>query len=174
LDDCAAAVQWVAANRPELGVSHLIVSGESGGGNLTLAVAHKSKRDGCLAQIAGVYALCPFISNRWLEQPDELPSLTENEDYLASNLAMALIGSVCIRQAGSSGDVADPEKATGLSHAVEHVERVIDCPYPPGPAADLGLLHRRHVGSSSHALRSLAGSEESSCLAETLFGSMAK
>ena len=36
LNDCAAAVQWVAANRAELGISHLIVSGESGGGNLTL------------------------------------------------------------------------------------------------------------------------------------------
>lgn len=94
LDDCAAAVQWVAANREQLGVSHLIVSGESGGGNLTLAVPHKAKRDGWLSEIAGVYALCPYISNRWLEQPDDLPSLTENEDYFFSNLALALIGSI--------------------------------------------------------------------------------
>ena len=35
LNDCAAAIRWVAANRADLGVSHLIVSGESGGGNLT-------------------------------------------------------------------------------------------------------------------------------------------
>ena len=60
LDDCAAAVQWVAANREQLGVSHLIVSGESGGGNLTLAVPHKAKRDGRLSEIAGVYALCSY------------------------------------------------------------------------------------------------------------------
>ena len=88
------AIQWVAANRKELGVSHLIVSGESGGGNLTLAVAHKAKRDGWLPEIAGIYAQCPFISNRWLEQPDELPSLKENEDYFFSRLGLALIGSI--------------------------------------------------------------------------------
>ena len=32
LNDCAAAIRWVAANREDLGVSQLIVSGESGGG----------------------------------------------------------------------------------------------------------------------------------------------
>ena len=36
LNDCAAGARWVWANRSDLGVSHLIVSGESGGGNLTL------------------------------------------------------------------------------------------------------------------------------------------
>lgn len=46
LSDCAAGVRWVWANRGDLGVSHLIVSGESGGGNLTLTVAHKAKREG--------------------------------------------------------------------------------------------------------------------------------
>ena len=33
LNDCASGVRWVAAHRAELGVSHLIVSGESGGGD---------------------------------------------------------------------------------------------------------------------------------------------
>ena len=31
LNECVAAVQWITASRSELGVSHLIVSGESGG-----------------------------------------------------------------------------------------------------------------------------------------------
>ena len=53
LNDCAAAVRWVFANRELLGVTHLIVSGESGGGNLTLAVTHKAKREGWLHEIAG-------------------------------------------------------------------------------------------------------------------------
>jgi len=44
LNDCAAAVRWVFANRAQLGITHLIVSGESGGGNLTLTVMHKAKR----------------------------------------------------------------------------------------------------------------------------------
>src|SRR6476620_2972825 len=46
LNDCATGVRWTYANRSDLGVSHLIVGGESGGGNLTLAVPHKAKREG--------------------------------------------------------------------------------------------------------------------------------
>ena len=34
-------------------MSHLIVSGESGGGNLTLTVVHKANREGWLTEIAG-------------------------------------------------------------------------------------------------------------------------
>jgi acetyl esterase len=94
LDDCAAAIRWVSANRHDLGVSDLIVSGESGGGNLSLTVAHKAKRDGWLREIVGVYAQCPFISNRWLEQPDDLPSLQENDGYFISGQHGALFSSV--------------------------------------------------------------------------------
>ena len=94
LNDCAAAVRWVAANRAELGISHLIVSGESGGGNLTLTIAHKAKREGWVNEIAGLYAQCPMISNRWLEEADDLPSLKENDGYLISCLVLALLGSL--------------------------------------------------------------------------------
>ena len=71
-----------------------MVSGESGGGNLTLAVAHKAKREAWLHEIAGVYAQCPYISNRYLEQPDDLPSLKENDGYIFNSMEMAVIGSV--------------------------------------------------------------------------------
>jgi acetyl esterase/lipase len=94
LDDCAAAVRWTAAHTDELGISHVIVSGESGGGNLTLTVALKAKREGWIGEIAGVYAQCPYISNRWLEDTDELPSLRENDQYFISRLQLALLGSV--------------------------------------------------------------------------------
>jgi acetyl esterase len=94
LNDCAAAIRWVSANRKDLGVSQLIVSGESGGGNLSLTVAHKANREGWLHEIAGVYAQCPFISNRWLEQPDDLPSLKENDGYFLSCHLLAVFGSV--------------------------------------------------------------------------------
>ena len=50
-------------NRSQLGISTLIVSGESGGGNLSLATTLKAKRDGLLGHIDGVYAMCPYISN---------------------------------------------------------------------------------------------------------------
>ena len=94
LNDCASAVQWVAANRADLGVGKLVVSGESGGGNLTLAVTLKAKRDGWLSEIAGAYAQCPYLSNRWEEQPDELPSLKENDGYFISCQQAMLLGTL--------------------------------------------------------------------------------
>ena len=62
LNDCASAAQWVIANREALGVSTVIISGESGGGNLSIATALKAKRDGWIDGIGGVYAQCPYIS----------------------------------------------------------------------------------------------------------------
>jgi acetyl esterase len=94
LNDCASAVRWVSANQRDLGVSHLIVNGESGGGNLTLTVAHKAKREGWLHQIAGFYANCPFISNHWYEPPDDLPSLRECDGYFISLQQAQILGSI--------------------------------------------------------------------------------
>lgn len=81
LNDCSSGLQWLFDNKDRLGVSKIVVSGESGGGNLTLATTLKAKRDGRLAQIAGVYALCPYISNAYAVKAPELPSLYENDDY---------------------------------------------------------------------------------------------
>ena len=94
LNDCAAGARWVWANRSDLGVSHLIVSGESGGGNLTLTVAHKAKREGWLDEIAGFYAQCPFISNLWNEAPDNLPSLRESDGYFINRQQLAVMGTL--------------------------------------------------------------------------------
>jgi acetyl esterase len=56
--------------------ARIIVSGESGGGNLALAVGLKLNRDGEIDLIKGLYALCPYIAGRW---PDErFPSSVEN------------------------------------------------------------------------------------------------
>jgi acetyl esterase/lipase len=93
-NDCAAAIRWVHAHADDLGISHLIVGGESGGGNLSLTVTHKAKREGWLDEIAGVYAQCPYISDRWLDYPDDLPSLRENDGYFISCQQAALLGSI--------------------------------------------------------------------------------
>ena len=82
LNDCMSGLQWVHENRAALGIAKMIVSGESGGGNLALAVGLKAKQDGKLEQIDGIYALCPFISNAWGQPPRELPSLYECEGYV--------------------------------------------------------------------------------------------
>lgn len=81
LNDCASAAQWVIANRDDLGVSKVVMSGESGGGNLSIATALKAKQEGWIGDIAGVYAQCPYISNAYAEPSAELTSLFENDDY---------------------------------------------------------------------------------------------
>ena len=81
LNDCSAALRWVADNKARLGVSKIVVSGESGGGNLTLATTLKAKQDGRLADIDGVYAQCPYISGVYANPLAELPSLFENDGY---------------------------------------------------------------------------------------------
>lgn len=81
LNDCASAAQWVVANRAALGVSKIVMSGESGGGNLSLATALKAKAEGWIGDIAGVYAQCPYISGQYAKPPLELTSLHENDGY---------------------------------------------------------------------------------------------
>ncbi len=87
LNDCLSALKWVHAHRSELGMSKILVSGESGGGNLSLATALKARDEGLLHMIDGVYAQCPYISGAYANPPANLPSLHENEGYfLASDL----------------------------------------------------------------------------------------
>jgi acetyl esterase/lipase len=43
--DCAAATEWVGNHKADLSASNVVVSGESGGRNLALAVALKAKKD---------------------------------------------------------------------------------------------------------------------------------
>ena len=94
IDDFASALRWTYANRSDLGISHLITCGESGGGNLALTTLHKAKREGWLNEVAGAYAQCPLVSGRWYEQPDDFPSLKENDGYFLTREIMGLAGSV--------------------------------------------------------------------------------
>lgn len=82
LNDCVSGLHWVVSHAGELGVdaARLIVAGESGGGNLTLATGLKLKRDGDLHLVKGLYALCPYIAGQW-PSPDS-PSSVENEGIL--------------------------------------------------------------------------------------------
>ncbi len=82
LNDCVAGLKWVHAHGAELGVDpdHIVVAGESGGGNLTLATGLKLKADGDLGLIRGLYALCPYIAGSWPQ--DRFPSSVENNGIL--------------------------------------------------------------------------------------------
>jgi acetyl esterase len=94
LNDCASGVQWVDQNRTALGVSKIIVSGESGGGNLCLATALKANQEGWMSKIDGIYAQCPYISNAWTEKSTDLPSLFENDNYLINVESMGALAKV--------------------------------------------------------------------------------
>jgi acetyl esterase len=82
LNDCVSGLKWVSAHAADLGVdpSRIVVAGESGGGNLTLATGLKLKEDGDIGLIKGLYALCPYIAGRW--PLPENPSSTENNGIL--------------------------------------------------------------------------------------------
>lgn len=78
LNDCVAGVKWVHANACALNIDseRIIIAGESGGGNLTLASGLKLKQDGDLDVIKGLYALCPYIAGKWPLESN--PSSIEN------------------------------------------------------------------------------------------------
>ena len=82
LNDCISGLKWVSANSELLSIdpSQIIVSGDSGGGNLALATAISLKKDGDSELISGIYALCPYISGQW--PTPENPSSVENNGIL--------------------------------------------------------------------------------------------
>src|SRR5215469_12570502 len=82
LNDCVSGLKWVIANAGELNIdpARVIVAGESGGGNLTLATGLKLKQGGELGLIKGLYALCPYIAGQW--PTPECPSSRENNGIL--------------------------------------------------------------------------------------------
>ena len=84
LNDCVSGLRWVHANAGPLGIdpARIVVAGESGGGNLTLAMGMKLKQDGDLGLVKGLYAMCPYIAGEW--PLPQNPSSTENEGILIS------------------------------------------------------------------------------------------
>ena len=144
LNDCAAALAWVHANMAELGIAGIMVSGESGGGNLTLATTLKAKQDGNLNMINGVYAQCPYISNAYADPPAWLPSLTENDGYFLDNAMMALSVRVYDPTGGANQNpLAWPLHATtdDLAGLPPHVISVNEL----DPLRDEGLAYYRKL-----------------------------
>ena len=82
LNDCVSGLRWVSANAARLNIdpARIVVSGESGGGNLSIATTLKLKQDGDLGLIKGLYALCPYIAGQWPQ--DRYPSSIENNGLL--------------------------------------------------------------------------------------------
>jgi acetyl esterase len=82
LNDCVSGLKWVinSADALKIDPAHVIVAGESGGGNLTLATGFKLLKDGDMGLIRGLYAMCPYIAGKWPQ--DHLPSSIDNNGIL--------------------------------------------------------------------------------------------
>lgn len=144
LNDCASGLQWLADNKDELGVSKIVVSGESGGGNLTLATVLKAKADGKLDLIDGAYAQCPYISGLYAHKDPALPSLYENDGYF---LDVSMLGAMArVYDPGAQHDT-DPlawpyhASAADLEGLPPHVISVNEL----DPLRDEGLAYFRKL-----------------------------
>ncbi|MBO6687188.1 MAG: alpha/beta hydrolase fold domain-containing protein [Henriciella sp.] len=82
LNDCVSGVRWLSEQAGSLGIDkdRIVVAGESGGGNLTIATGLKLKQDGDIGLISGLYPLCPYIAGKWPQEA--LPSSTENNGIM--------------------------------------------------------------------------------------------
>jgi acetyl esterase/lipase len=82
LNDCVSGLRHVIRNAGDLGIdpSRVVVAGESGGGNLTLATGMQLVRDGDIGVVRGLWALCPYIAGEWPQ--DRFPSSSENNGIL--------------------------------------------------------------------------------------------
>lgn len=104
----------------------------------------KAKRDGRLANVAGAYAQCPFISNAYADGDPDLPSLVENDGYALSCALMASLS----RLYDPTGDHARDPLAWPLHATEEELEGL-----PPhviavnelDPLRDEGLAYFRKL-----------------------------
>ena len=144
LDDCASGARWTYRNREALGISHVVVSGESGGGNLCLATALKARREGWLDEIAGVYACCPYIAGQYHPPLPELTSWVENGDYMMNEVMGKLTATAYDPTGGHAKNPlawpyhAAPDDLTGLPPHVVSVNEL-------DPLRDEGLIYARKL-----------------------------
>lgn len=79
LNDCVSGFLWTCEHADYLGIdaTKITITGESGGGNLSIATTMKLIRDGSDHQPKGLYALCPYIAGDWPQA--QYPSSIEND-----------------------------------------------------------------------------------------------
>lgn len=86
LNDCLSALEYTHSNKEKLKVDKVMLLGESGGANLSLALAMHARDTLDFGLISGVYALCPYIYGDYdyhAKKEGEYPtSLRENDGLL--------------------------------------------------------------------------------------------
>ena len=154
LNDCASALDWMHGQREGLGVTSIVVTGESGGGNLSLATALKAKREGRLDHLDGVYAQVPFIYGAYDTPNPALASLVENEGYILGPSVMTLMAALYDPDGQHATDpLAWPYYATGddLAGLPPHVVTTDEVdPLRDEGLAYLRALQRAGVDATGH------------------------
>eukprot|EP00927_Polykrikos_kofoidii_P050274 TRINITY_DN44192_c0_g1_i1.p1 TRINITY_DN44192_c0_g1~~TRINITY_DN44192_c0_g1_i1.p1 ORF type:complete len:397 (+),score=57.18 TRINITY_DN44192_c0_g1_i1:36-1226(+) len=92
LTDCMSGLAWMHSNREKLGISKLVLTGESGGGNLCSSMAIRAKREGRLSEFDGVFAMCPFIAGPEVWKEQSLSSLKECDKYFIDMAGFKMCG----------------------------------------------------------------------------------
>jgi acetyl esterase/lipase len=79
LNDCVSGFLWTHEQASGLGIdaTHMVIAGESGGGNLSIATTMQLIRDGHGNKQVGLYSMCPYINGTW--PADHLPSSSDND-----------------------------------------------------------------------------------------------
>ena len=152
LNDCASALKWTDEHRESLGISSIVISGESGGGNLSLATTLKAKKEGWLESVDGVYAMCPYISGLYAAPPESLPSLEENDGYTLDCVMMsAMVKVYDPDEQHTTNPLAWPYHASAeeVSGLPPHIISVNEL----DPLRDEGLAYyRKLVGAGNSAV----------------------
>ena len=146
LNDCYAGLEWTYENKDALGANRIVVSGESGGGNLALATAMKAQRAGRLDMVDGVYAQCPYIAGPAKYHARSHTSMVENDGYFLSVGNMAIMAQLYADHANSTADelslawpgYATVEELRGLPPHVISVNEL-------DPLRDEGLAYYRKL-----------------------------
>ena len=153
LNDCASGARWVHENRKDLGISGMVMAGESGGGNLAVATTLLAKQQGWLQALDGVYAMCPYVYGGYADPAPDLLSLTENDGYhaMSCRLMASLVRVYDPDGANAANPLAWPYFATAsdLEGLPPHVISVNEL----DPLRDEGLaLYRKLLRAGTPAI----------------------
>ena len=79
LNDCVSGFLWTHEQASGLGIDaeHMVIAGESGGGNLSIATTMQLIREGHGDKQVGLYSMCPYINGTW--PAEHLPSSSDND-----------------------------------------------------------------------------------------------
>ncbi|WP_226361107.1 alpha/beta hydrolase fold domain-containing protein [Pseudonocardia sp. ICBG1142] len=144
LDDCVTGLHWVHEHLTELGGTHVVVTGDSGGANLALGLAVRARRDGWAGRIAGVYAQCPYVLGSWDRAPADLASPWENDRYWLNRELFPLLAEVYDPGSTHAEDPtcwAAAARAEDLHGLPPHVIACAEL----DPLRDEGLAHHRRL-----------------------------